>query len=110
LLIVADSSSAQAARRPDRTFEKNVPDGNLQYGLIAEEVAQIYPDLVIRNSAGGIEGIHHEELAPILLSELQQQRKKVLQMSAQLAALQQQLSDLTVALKGSTQTQLSQSE
>lgn len=41
----------------------------LQYGLIAGEVARVYPELVIRNDFGRIEGVRYEELAPMLLNE-----------------------------------------
>lgn len=51
--------------------------GTRQYGLIAEEVAKIYPELVIRDDLGKIEGVRYEELAPMLLNELQQQEQKI---------------------------------
>jgi hypothetical protein len=31
--------------------------GALQYGLIAEDVAKVYPELVIRNEAARIDGV-----------------------------------------------------
>ena len=72
-----------------------------QYGLIAEEVAAVYPELVIRNERGAIQGLRYEELAPMLLNELQQQRRaldaereQLAAQAAQLAKLQQQLADL----------------
>jgi hypothetical protein len=34
------------------------PEGPLQYGLIAEEVNSIYPELVIRDESGTIQGRH----------------------------------------------------
>jgi hypothetical protein len=43
--------------------------------LIAEEVAKVYPELVIRDGKGRIEGVHYEELAPMLLSEIQKQQR-----------------------------------
>jgi hypothetical protein len=51
--------------------------GTRQYGLIAEEVAKIYPELVIRDDLGKIQGVRYEELAPMLLNELQQQEQKI---------------------------------
>jgi hypothetical protein len=53
---------------------KTDPKGSLQYGLIAEEVAKVYPELVIRNESGRIDGVRYDELAPMLLNEMQQQR------------------------------------
>lgn len=43
----------------------------LEYGLIAEEVADVYPDLVVRNDRGEIETVQYHKLAPMLLNELQ---------------------------------------
>jgi hypothetical protein len=48
------------------TFElKTDAQRSTQYGLIAEEVAKVYPDLVVRNDKGRIEGVRYEELAPM---------------------------------------------
>jgi hypothetical protein len=41
--------------------------------LIAEEVAKVYPELVIRDEKGRIDGVRYDELAPMLLNEIQQQ-------------------------------------
>jgi trimeric autotransporter adhesin len=49
----------------------------LRYGLIAEEVATVYPDLVVRDSSGRIDGVRYDELAPLLLNEVQQQQGKI---------------------------------
>ena len=60
--------------RPVTFHYKTDPNGVTQYGLIAEEVAKVYPELVIRDTTGRLMGIHYEELAPMLLSELQKQQ------------------------------------
>jgi hypothetical protein len=52
---------------------KTDPKSALQYGLIVEEVAKRYPELVIRNESGRIDGVCYDELAPMLLNEVQQQ-------------------------------------
>jgi hypothetical protein len=65
-----------------------------QYGLIAEEVDKIYPELVIRDGTGKIQGIRYEELAPMLLNEVQQQRRDVDQLKQQLRQQAQQLAQL----------------
>jgi hypothetical protein len=60
------------------TFKlKTDPQGPVQYGLIAEEVAKVYPELVIRNPKGEIQGVRYEELAPMLLSEMQKQQQTI---------------------------------
>jgi hypothetical protein len=55
--------------RPVSFHLKNDPKGVVQYGLIAEEVAKVYPELVIRDGAGQIQGVRYDELGPILLNE-----------------------------------------
>jgi hypothetical protein len=51
--------------------------GTLQYGLIAEEVAKVYPELVIRDEKGRVDGVRYDELAPMLLNEVQQQAAEI---------------------------------
>lgn len=60
--------------RPVTFHLKSDPKGPVQYGLIAEEVAQVYPELVIRDEKGSIEGVRYDELAPMLLNEVQRVR------------------------------------
>ena len=57
--------------RPVTFHLKTDPKGALQYGLIAEEVAKVYPELVIRDASGRIDGVRYDELAPMLLNEVQ---------------------------------------
>jgi hypothetical protein len=38
-------------------------------------VAKVYPELVIRDEKGRIDGVRYDELAPMLLNEVQQQQK-----------------------------------
>jgi hypothetical protein len=82
--------------------------GTRQYGLVAEEVAKVYPELVIRNEAGRIDGVRYDELAPMLLNEVQrqaaeirdlkQQQKQFVAQAEQLRDVQQQLAALHAAL------------
>src|SRR5215470_3060842 len=51
------------------------PGGMQQYGLIAEEVATVYPELVTRTATGEVEGVDYEALIPMLLNELQRQQQ-----------------------------------
>ncbi len=62
--------------RPVKFHLKSDPNGAVQYGLIAEEVAKVYPELVIRDEKGNIDGVRYDELAPMLLNEMQKQEQK----------------------------------
>jgi transposase len=50
-------------------------------------VAKVYPELVIRDERGKIEGVRYEELAPMLLNEVQRQADEIHAMQAQIAEL-----------------------
>jgi len=74
------------------TFKlKADPSGALQYGLIAEEVAKVYPELVIRDAQGVIQGVRYEELAPMLLNEAQYQQRASARLRGNLSQLEQEL-------------------
>jgi len=73
--------------RPVTFRLKSDPSRTVQYGLIAEEVAKIYPELAIRGADGRIEGVRYEELAPMLLNEMQRQQAAVTAQSERLIAL-----------------------
>ena len=70
----------------------------MQYGLIAEEVDKGYPELVIHDAQGQIQGVRYDELAPILLSQLQQQRGEIDQLKQQQAELKQANDSLQAAI------------
>src|SRR5262249_50206184 len=70
-------------------FRYKAGPGERQYGLIAEEVAKVYPELVTRNAQGQIETIRYHELAPMLLNEVQHQQRQLAELKALNARLQQ---------------------
>ena len=67
-------------------YKEPYRDGSrpIQYGLIAEEVADVYPDLVVHGVDGQIETVKYHVLVPMLLNELQRQ-------NAAIAALEERL-------------------
>ena len=103
------SDTAKLGQLRPVTFKlKSDATGTRQYGLIAEEVANVYPELVIRDEKGQIDGVRYEELAPMLLNEVQkqaaeirdlkEQQKQSVAQAEQLRDLQQQLAELHAAL------------
>ena len=54
-------------------YSRNYSNGEqpVQPGLIAEEVAEVYPDLVVHNREGKIETVQYYKLIPMLLNKLQ---------------------------------------
>jgi len=73
--------------RPVSFKLKSDATGTRQYGLIAEEVAKVYPELVIRDASGRIDGVRYDELAPMLLNEMQQQQRRNAAQAEKIAAL-----------------------
>jgi hypothetical protein len=67
-------------------YKAGYDDGSrlLQYGLIAEEVADVAPDLVQLDKAGQPFTVRYHELNAMLLNELQKQHAKVEEQAAQL--------------------------
>jgi hypothetical protein len=63
------------------TFRYKQPfaDGDkpIQYGLIAEEVAEVYPDLVAHSADGQIETVKYQVLDSMLLNEVQRQEANI---------------------------------
>jgi hypothetical protein len=89
------STAKLAQLRPVSFHLKSEPNGAVQYGLIAEEVDKVYPELVIHDAAGKIQGVRYDELAPILLSEVQQQAAEIRDLKQRLA----ELHDLTQKMR-----------
>jgi len=71
--------------------------------LIAEEVAQVYPELVTRDENGVINGVRYEALTPILLKELQGQHRQITTQAQQLTAQDQRLAVQTQQLAAQAQ-------
>ena len=69
-------------------------NAKLQYGLIAEEVAEVYPELVARNADGEIETVMYQFLAPMLLNEVQKQHRTIEEQKKTIESLQNALADL----------------
>jgi hypothetical protein len=70
------------------------PTGQTQYGLIAEEVADIYPDLVTFDRDGRPEGVLYNLIAPLLLNEVQKQRHTIEAQQAEIDELKARLTAL----------------
>jgi hypothetical protein len=87
---MGNASDRLLALRPVRFRYKQADENGQkpeQYGLIAEEVAKVMPELVVYNTKGQPETVAYQTLAPLLLNELQREHSQV-------AALQAEVSEL----------------
>ena len=87
---MADASSVLMQLRPV-TFsyrDEYVKGESLEeYGLIAEEVAEVAPRLVALDEEGKPFTVRYGHLAPMLLNELQKQHRMIEEQGAQIEAL-----------------------
>ena len=97
------------------TLEKNLieqwkPVCNTQFGLIAKEVAQANPDVVVRDEKGEVYTMRYEAVNAMLLNEFLKEHRKVQEQAAtisqlkstvenQIAANAQQQKQLTAGLQ-----------
>ena len=84
--------------RPVTFRYKHDPYGERQYGLIAEEVAKVYPELVTKGADGKVESVQYHELIPMLLNQVQHQQLALEVQAQQLAQLRAQNERLQAAL------------
>jgi hypothetical protein len=89
--------------RYKKEIERN---SSLMFGLIAEEVEQVDPDLVTRNDKGEVEAVRYEAVTAMLLNEFLKEHRKVEdqdcrieQQEATIAELKQGVQALTAQLK-----------
>jgi hypothetical protein len=82
---MANSSSDILKLRPVTFDLKNRPTSKRQVGLIAEEVYEVMPDLVVHNIDGEIESVKYHDLPALLLNELQKAVKRIEVLEAKLA-------------------------
>jgi hypothetical protein len=94
---MGDTSSGLLRLRPVTfRYKKPFNDGSqpVQYGLIAEEVAEVYPDLVARSADGQIQTVKYQVLGPMLLNEVQKQNTTIAAQKEQIQAQGQQIRSL----------------
>jgi hypothetical protein len=65
------------------------PKGTPQFGLIAEEVSKVDPDLVLRDDKNQIYTVRYEAVNAMLLNEFLKQHRKVEQQQVELQALKE---------------------
>jgi Chaperone of endosialidase len=87
---IGNDSEALLALRPVRfRYRKDIdPQGIVQFGLVAEEVEKISPDLVLHDRKGQPYAVRYEQVNAMLLNEFLKEHKKVERLQATVAAQQ----------------------
>jgi hypothetical protein len=75
------------------------PDGIPQFGLVAEEVEKVNPDLVARDANGDVYTVRYEAVNAMLLNEFLKEHKTVQEQGATIARLEKQIEALTAGLQ-----------
>jgi hypothetical protein len=100
------SSEAILGLKPVTFHYKSDTTGTPQFGLIAEEVAEVNPDLVVRDGDGEIYTVRYEAVNAMLLNEFLKEHRKVEEQSRK---IQEQETTIT-QLKQDFQSKLAEQQ
>ena len=81
-------------------YKKNLdPAGIPQFGLVAEQVEKVNPDLVARDEQGKAYTVRYEAVNAMLLNEFLKEHRTVGELKAAVAEHQKDIASLTATLK-----------
>ena len=85
-------------------YKKEIdPAGLQQFGLVAEDVEKVNPDLVVRDQHGKVNSVRYEQINAMLLNEFLKEHRKIEEQrkdfEAALARQQKQIEALTAGLQ-----------
>jgi hypothetical protein len=102
------ASEAVLALKPVTFHYKSDNTNTPQFGLVAEEVAEVNPDLVVRDKNGEIYTVRYDAVNAMLLNEFLKEHRKNEEQEVTIARQQKQIEALTAGLqKVSAQIELS---
>jgi hypothetical protein len=93
------TSEAILALKPVTFSYKSDKTGTPQFGLIAEEVAEVNPNLVVRDQNGEIYTVRYEAVNAMLLNEFLKEHRKNQEQEATIAQQQKEIEALKAGLK-----------
>jgi hypothetical protein len=88
---MGNASAGRMKLRPVSFHYKNDPSGTLEYGLVAEEVHRVYPNLVTYGPDCKLQSVRYLEFTALLLNELQKQNNQTQELAQRLRMKDQQL-------------------
>jgi len=91
-------------------YKKEIdPDATPQFGLVAEDVAKVNPDLVVREADGNVYTVRYEEVNAMLLNEflkehckVEEQGQEILEQRATITELKKEMETVVGQLKEHT--------
>src|SRR5205085_10770405 len=95
------ASEALLALKPVtfRYKEEIDPDGIPQFGLVAEEVEKVNPDLITRDEEGKPTTVRYEAVNAMLLNEFLKEHRKVERLEGIVTQQQKQIEALTAVVQ-----------
>jgi trimeric autotransporter adhesin len=87
------------ALKPVTFHFKNDDTNYPQFGLIAEDVAEVNPDWITRDPQGEIHGVRYDTIPVLLLNEFLKEHKKVEEQQASIAELKNEVQTMVAQLK-----------
>ncbi len=82
-----NASEAILALKPVKFHYKNDRTNTLQFGLLAEDVAAVNPDLIVRDNNGEIYTVRYDAVNAMLLNEFLKEHRRVEQQQASITRL-----------------------
>lgn len=95
---MGEASSGLMKLRPvTYRYQQPYADGSkpTDYGLIAEEVEEVYPDMVTHLANGEVETVQYHKINAMLLNEVQKQQRKIAQQEQAIEALKAKLAGMS---------------
>jgi Chaperone of endosialidase len=93
------ASEAILALKPVTFHYRSDETSTPQFGLIAEEVAKVNPDLVVRDKKGEIYTVRYDAVNAMLLNEFLKSHRKMEEQQAMIEQLEKQIETLTAGLQ-----------
>ena len=90
-------------------YKKEIdPEGKSQFGLVAEDVEKINPDLVVRDKEGKAHSVRYDQVNAMLLNEflkehrrMEEQDRRIEELTAQLKQQAAQIQKVSAQLEAS---------
>jgi hypothetical protein len=81
-------------------YKKEIdPAGTSQFGLVAEDVEKVNPDLVVRDKEGKPYSVRYDQVNAMLLNEFLKEHRKLQEQGATIVRLQKQIEGLSAGLQ-----------
>ncbi len=94
-----EASQSILARKPVSFHYKSDKTNTPQFGLVAEQVEKVNPDLVVRDKEGKPYSVRYDQVNAMLLNEFLKEHRKNAEQEATIMRLQNQIEALTAGLQ-----------